>query len=116
MHGFDLALVRSGSPSSLAGELRRELPPASLVGTLLLDRYVPQAPIEQSMLAAVRDGLFGWTSQRLVRSQAAKMVSMKVGELRSPTAMRSSSGSPTNRCSRRWDGCVRDRSKTRRDR
>jgi serine/threonine protein kinase len=48
--GGDLALVRGGSPSNLADELPRELPPASLVGTLLLDRYVPEAPIEQSAL------------------------------------------------------------------
>jgi para-nitrobenzyl esterase len=34
-------------------------------------RYYPSTTIEQSMLAAVRDGLFGWTSQQLVRSQAA---------------------------------------------
>ena len=33
-------------------------------------RYYPSNNIEQNMLAAVRDGLFGWTSQRLVRSQA----------------------------------------------
>jgi para-nitrobenzyl esterase len=34
-----------------------------------LDHY-PSATIEQSLLAAVRDGVFGWTSERLVRDQA----------------------------------------------
>jgi eukaryotic-like serine/threonine-protein kinase len=46
----DLALVRAGSRSSSTEALPRELPPASLVGALLLDRYVPVAPIEQSAL------------------------------------------------------------------
>lgn len=34
-------------------------------------RYYPSTEIEQSILAAVRDGFFAWTSQRLVRNQAA---------------------------------------------
>ena len=34
-------------------------------------RYYPSTEIEQSILAAVRDGFFTWTSQRLVRNQAA---------------------------------------------
>jgi para-nitrobenzyl esterase len=36
-----------------------------------LKLYPPTTDIEESILAAARDGFFGWTSQRLVRNQAA---------------------------------------------
>ncbi|WP_206606491.1 carboxylesterase/lipase family protein [Steroidobacter cummioxidans] len=34
-------------------------------------KHYPATDIEESILAAARDGFFGWTSQRLVRNQAA---------------------------------------------
>jgi para-nitrobenzyl esterase len=34
-------------------------------------RYYPATDIEEGILAAARDGFFAWTSQRLVRNQAA---------------------------------------------
>lgn len=42
---------------------------AELADTFL--KYYPATNIEESILAASRDAFFGWTSQRLVRNQAA---------------------------------------------
>jgi eukaryotic-like serine/threonine-protein kinase len=44
----DFAVVSDGSSAGLASELLRELPPPSLLGRMLLDRYVPEAPLEQT--------------------------------------------------------------------
>jgi eukaryotic-like serine/threonine-protein kinase len=43
-----VALVREAPTPDRALELLRELPPPSLLGRMLLDRYVPQAPLEQT--------------------------------------------------------------------
>lgn len=77
--------VLTGFNSGEVRTLRRVLPPPpadaaqyeaairSRYGELA-DRFLslyPATDIDESMLAAVRDALFGWTSQRLVKSQTA---------------------------------------------
>jgi para-nitrobenzyl esterase len=76
--------VMTGFNSGEIRTLRQLLPPLpadaahyeATVRALYGDRadsflsYYPAATIEPSLLAAMRDGVFGWTSQRLVRNQS----------------------------------------------
>ena len=54
-------------PAKYEADIRKNY--AELADSFL--KYYPATDIEESILAATRDGFFAWTSQRLVRNQAA---------------------------------------------